>query len=84
MHFHWGSHDSVGSEHMIDGVRFPMEMHLVHYKRSYGSFDEAVDKPDGIMVLATLCKVNTNSIFVTLFLNITKLTFPKISRVSML
>ncbi|CAK9251216.1 unnamed protein product, partial [Sphagnum jensenii] len=71
LHFHWGSHDSVGSEHMIDGVRFPMEMHLVHYKRSYGSFDEAVDKPDGIMVLATLCKISLhNNIFFDSVINL--------------
>jgi carbonic anhydrase len=82
LHFHWGSHDGVGSEHIIDGMRSSMEMHLVHYKRSYGSFDEAVDKPDGIMVLGVLYRVNTDSIFI--FLNIRKLMFPKISRVRML
>jgi carbonic anhydrase len=57
LHFHWGSNDRVGSEHVIDGMHFPMEMHLVHYKESYGSFDEAVNKPDGLVVIAALYKV---------------------------
>jgi len=59
LHFHWGSRDNVGSEHTIDGVRYPMEVHFVHYKQSYGSFDEAVNKPDGLVVLSGLYKVIT-------------------------
>ena len=30
LHFHWGDIDSMGSEHTINRVRFPMEVHLVH------------------------------------------------------
>jgi len=29
-HFHWGFKYSEGSEHVIDGVAYAMEMHLVH------------------------------------------------------
>jgi len=34
LHFHWGAHDNIGSEHTVDGRRFPLEMHLVHYNAS--------------------------------------------------
>jgi len=30
LHFHWGFTYSEGSEHIIDGVQYAMEMHLVH------------------------------------------------------
>ncbi len=30
LHFHWGQNDSVGSEHTVDGMQYPLEMHLVH------------------------------------------------------
>jgi carbonic anhydrase len=31
LHFHWGGESHVGSEHMVAGKAFPIEMHLVHY-----------------------------------------------------
>ncbi|MRA94278.1 hypothetical protein GH868_30640, partial [Bacillus thuringiensis] len=30
-HFHWGEDKTRGSEHMINGEQFPLEMHLVHH-----------------------------------------------------
>ena len=30
-HFHWGTSDLYGSEHYVDGVAFPLEVHFVHY-----------------------------------------------------
>jgi len=35
IHFHWGSLDNTGSEHMVANRSFPLEMHLVHYKNEY-------------------------------------------------
>lgn len=29
-HFHWGYNAYQGSEHTIDGIKYPLEMHLVH------------------------------------------------------
>ncbi len=37
---------------MFDG-----ELHLVHYNTAYGSFGEAVDKPDGLGVLGIFLQV---------------------------
>eukprot|EP00961_Rhodomonas_salina_P185001 2498028-Rhodomonas_salina.1 len=32
-HFHWGrlDHDGEGSEHYIEGVQHPLEIHFVHF-----------------------------------------------------
>ncbi len=62
LHFHWGSNDSIGSEHVIDDIYYAMEMHLVHYKETYKSFDAAIDKPDGLVILSVLYKVRINYI----------------------
>ena len=36
---------------------FSAELHLVHFNTKYGSFGDAVDKPDGLAVLGILLKV---------------------------
>uniref|UniRef100_H3DFD2 Carbonic anhydrase n=1 Tax=Tetraodon nigroviridis TaxID=99883 RepID=H3DFD2_TETNG len=53
-HFHWGGRGRPGSEHTIDGERFPMEMHIVHIKEPYGSLAEAEHDMAGIALLAFL------------------------------
>ncbi|XP_076065689.1 carbonic anhydrase 2-like [Oratosquilla oratoria] len=58
-HFHWGGESSKGSEHTIDGVRYPMELHLVHYNAKYNSLGEAVEKPDGLAVLGVLYEISS-------------------------
>ena len=32
LHFHWGKNNSVGSEHTIDNVRYPLEVGLIKLK----------------------------------------------------
>ncbi|XP_078001819.1 carbonic anhydrase 6 [Phascolarctos cinereus] len=57
LHFHWGGKtaESHGSEHLINGVQFDSEMHIVHYNsEKYGSFDEAQTEPEGLSVLTVL------------------------------
>jgi hypothetical protein len=39
--------------------RFPMEMHIVHRKRSYDSVHEALKHSDGLSVLAFFFQVST-------------------------
>uniref|UniRef100_A0A182Q233 Alpha-carbonic anhydrase domain-containing protein n=1 Tax=Anopheles farauti TaxID=69004 RepID=A0A182Q233_9DIPT len=51
LHFHWGLGDGSGCEHTLEGSTYSMEAHAVHYNAKYGSFAEAVDKPDGLAVL---------------------------------
>lgn len=59
-HFHWGSDSTLGSEHTIDGVRYPMELHMVHYKASYGTLGQAVQRRDGLAVLGVMLEVSTS------------------------
>lgn len=56
MHFHWGTSDvkEIGSEHTIDGERYPMELHIVHIKENFADLNEAIKEADGIAVLGFL------------------------------
>ncbi|XP_076154300.1 carbonic anhydrase 9-like [Alosa pseudoharengus] len=52
-HFHWGREDLKhfpGSEHSIDGHRYPMEMHIVSLKKGYNATQAKAD-PEGLAVL---------------------------------
>ncbi|XP_060554450.1 carbonic anhydrase 1-like [Ruditapes philippinarum] len=50
-HFHWGTTDKRGSEHDVNRIHFPMEMHIVHFNKKYDNISTAVDKDDGLAVL---------------------------------
>jgi carbonic anhydrase len=53
--FRWGLNDTLGSEHYIDGVAFPLEAQLIHYDASYSSYDEALSSMDpGAVVIASV------------------------------
>lgn len=52
LHFHWGDNDTMGSEDSIDGHSFPMELHMVFYKKNYRNIRSAMDEKDGLTVLA--------------------------------
>ena len=54
IHLHWGSNNSVGSEHKFNGKSFPLEMHVLHYNTKYNGFDAAANKSDGIASVAVL------------------------------
>lgn len=57
VHFHWGSPNSRGAEHLINNVRHHMEMHIVHRNTKYSDVSEAVNHPDGIAVLGIMFKI---------------------------
>jgi len=57
-HFHWGRDSSMGSEHTVNGVRYPMELHLVHFKAAYGDIKTAIGKPDGLAVLGVMFEIS--------------------------
>ena len=42
------------SDYPYNVKRYPMEMHLVHYKTEYGSVGEGINHPDGLAVLSVL------------------------------
>lgn len=39
------------------GIRYPAELHIVHYGQKYDNFTEASKHPDGLAVLAVLIEV---------------------------
>jgi len=43
LHFHWGSNDSVGSEHTFNGKQTPLEAHFVSYSCDYKDIREALN-----------------------------------------
>lgn len=49
---HWGAASFDGGEHELDGLRFAIEGHAIHFKQEYGSFEKALKKDDGLAVIA--------------------------------
>jgi len=48
LHFHWES------EHTINGIRFPLELHMVHINSKYHDMKHALTHPDGLAVIGIL------------------------------
>lgn len=59
LHFHWGDNDTFGSEDMIDNHIFPMELHVVFFKKDYRNAKTALDHTDGLTVLAFFYEIST-------------------------
>ncbi|BFZ08290.1 hypothetical protein BsWGS_11328 [Bradybaena similaris] len=53
IHVHFCT-EAKGSEHAIDGYFYKGEIHMVHYKASYGSVANAVQHEDGLVVIAIM------------------------------
>ncbi|XP_048638721.1 carbonic anhydrase 13 isoform X2 [Marmota marmota marmota] len=61
-HLHWGSADDHGSEHMVDGVKYAAELHVVHWNSDkYPSFVEAAHEPDGLAVLGVFLQIGEHN-----------------------
>ncbi|KAJ7387380.1 hypothetical protein OS493_004374 [Desmophyllum pertusum] len=56
-HFHWGSNNTQGPEHILDGEKFGAELHFVSYNTKYSNISEAIAKADGLAVLGVFLKV---------------------------
>lgn len=56
-HCHWGSDNSAGSEHLVDGESYAAEIHFVHFNKKYGNFNEALKHGDGLAVMGVFLKV---------------------------
>ncbi|XP_066977821.1 uncharacterized protein [Macrobrachium rosenbergii] len=61
LHFHWGGVDTQGSEHTVDGKKYPAELHLVHYNTKYGNVIEALKYDDGLAVLGILMEIGSSN-----------------------
>lgn len=59
VHFHWGHKSDRGSEHLIEGRQFALEMHIVSFNARYGSVANATRKPDGILAISQLFRATS-------------------------
>ncbi|XP_004922913.1 carbonic anhydrase 7 [Bombyx mandarina] len=57
LHFHWGDKNNRGSEHTLNDMRLPLEMHIIHRNKKYRNTAEAMQHPDGLCVLAFFYQV---------------------------
>lgn len=63
-HFHWGNANNNGSEHSVNGVFYPLEIHFVHYNRDkYGNVSHAAAANDSsaLLVIGVFATVSSNS-----------------------
>ncbi|CAG5898311.1 unnamed protein product [Menidia menidia] len=59
---HFGSEDSHGSEHLLNGQGFPGEVQLIHYNQDlYANYSEAAKNPHGIAVVSIFIKISEHS-----------------------
>lgn len=61
LHFHFGCENNKGSEHIINGHAYSGEIHFVTYNTKYGSFSQAMDKPDGLSVIGVFFETEQES-----------------------
>ncbi|KRZ68248.1 Carbonic anhydrase 7 [Trichinella papuae] len=52
IHCHWGTEPMNGSEHVIGGVGYAGEIHIVHRNANYSTMEEACKHSDGVAVVA--------------------------------
>jgi len=59
LHFHWGNNDTYGSEDALNGKHFPMELHMVFFKKEYGDMKNAINHADGLSVMAFFYQISS-------------------------
>jgi carbonic anhydrase len=64
MHMHWGrtGQKNEGSEHYMQGQRYPLEAHFVHYNSLYGNLSASVSKSDGLLVVGVFFDVGATDL----------------------
>ncbi|XP_050515806.1 carbonic anhydrase 2-like [Diabrotica virgifera virgifera] len=53
-HFHWGADAMEGSEHSVDGYKYPAELHVLFFRSSYLTQEAALKEQDGCAALVYL------------------------------
>lgn len=57
--FHWGSDKETGSEHSIDGQKYPLEVQLIHWNKDlYKNIGEAIVGENGLCTIAVLYQIS--------------------------
>ncbi|KAL1132589.1 hypothetical protein AAG570_010541, partial [Ranatra chinensis] len=57
LHFHWGGDCQEGSEHTVDGVPQPLEIHAVFFNKKYPNHNEARKERNGLIALAYFANI---------------------------
>ncbi|KAK0157379.1 hypothetical protein PV328_011127 [Microctonus aethiopoides] len=57
LHFHWGNKNNRGSEHVLNDIRYSMEMHIIHRNIAYSNMEHASAHADGLVVLGIFFQV---------------------------
>lgn len=65
LHFHWGSKEVGGSEHMINGKRLDVELHIVHKLQDLNAGAE--QNSSGIAVVGILFEISRVSYSLLIF-----------------
>ncbi|QED21174.1 IMV membrane protein [Borealpox virus] len=61
LQIYWGKEDDYGSNHLIDVYKYSGEINLIHWnKKKYGSYEEARNHDDGIIIVAIFLQVSDN------------------------
>nr|AAW25428.1 SJCHGC06606 protein [Schistosoma japonicum] len=60
-HLHWGSGNNWGSEHMINGISCPAELHCVFINTKYGTMETAITYSDGLSVVGVFFQLGKSS-----------------------
>ncbi|KAF4675388.1 hypothetical protein FOL47_007846 [Perkinsus chesapeaki] len=69
VHPHWGLSNYTGSEHLIEGKAYPLEMHFVHYNDKFNSLGEAKGQPGGLAVIGVLFEIGEANSEIAKFLD---------------
>ncbi|XP_060738069.1 carbonic anhydrase 4-like isoform X2 [Tachysurus vachellii] len=57
MRFHWGTNITNGSEHKLDGRRFPMEMQIVGVAHGFADVEAASANQSGLLMLGVFIDI---------------------------
>lgn len=72
-HLHFGKDKNSGSEHLIDGIGGPMEVHLVFFNAKHGTFQVASEEIDGLAAVGFIFEVT--KFFTKIFTKILNIFF---------
>ena len=59
---HTGENDDFGSQHLFNGVQYPLVMHFGHHQPKYGSMANAMKYDMGVLILAIIHKVSKSRV----------------------
>lgn len=61
-HVHWGPNDVTGSEHTMDAMSAPLELHIVHYDAAFDNLGLSLAEPstngDNLAVLGVMYEID--------------------------